>query len=695
MSKATIFTPLDDMKPHEREPFGAPKSPSPPERTVYAGRDGPVCLPTFEIGLVLAGAVSAGAYTAGVLDYLIETLDAWEVQKIADAKKHGNDLHLWTVPPHSVRIKVIAGASAGSLCGALFAVASRRSFEHVKFGSSIPLPDDELHSNPLYRAWVQMVDIRKMLETERFPAELKDIEELLDTAILDRIVKSCLDDADTAKPAPERPYLGTEVRYGFSVGNLAGIPYLYALSGLEGGYFATRRHADVMRFAVQTPKKPAEAPTEAPAEAPAGLAPGWTPDYFRLLSGAPVGAERDRWQEFADAGLASAAFPGAFRAREVEKRSEAYLFDLRLRLNTPEDGVITLLEAARTYVNELEKHWETPVVAQGGTVSTVLEEKVLRFASVDGGSMNNQPFEFARRILAGPLGTSPRTGDKAIRAVILVEPFPASMKPASSEASRKEDVNTRIFSTIPRLLGAYGNQARYDSNDLTLATDSNVYSRFILSPLRHRVNAHPSDRPAVGAEAIASGALRAFGGFLDVRFRHHDFLLGRRNAEMFIRDYFSLPKANELFDPSKGKPQSAAAGPAKNWWDMDGHGTVNAPNYAFWSLKPNKDGEYERLLIPVVKAVGQSQSAKLLEEQPIWPGDPKVGRFSMCTIDPLLDQWARRLIDLGVGAAIGPGLVRRIVSFFVQLEKRPQLVKSASDYIMDAVREHGLLNPKG
>ena len=32
---------------------------------------------TYEIGLTLGGTVSAGAYTAGVLDYLLEALDAW------------------------------------------------------------------------------------------------------------------------------------------------------------------------------------------------------------------------------------------------------------------------------------------------------------------------------------------------------------------------------------------------------------------------------------------------------------------------------------------------------------------------------------------------------------------------------------------------------------------------------------------
>ncbi len=32
---------------------------------------------TFELALVLGGTVSAGAYTAGALDFLIEALDSW------------------------------------------------------------------------------------------------------------------------------------------------------------------------------------------------------------------------------------------------------------------------------------------------------------------------------------------------------------------------------------------------------------------------------------------------------------------------------------------------------------------------------------------------------------------------------------------------------------------------------------------
>ena len=44
----------------------------------------------FEIGLVMAGAISAGAYTAGVIDFLVQALDEWENAK-AFANDHPDD----------------------------------------------------------------------------------------------------------------------------------------------------------------------------------------------------------------------------------------------------------------------------------------------------------------------------------------------------------------------------------------------------------------------------------------------------------------------------------------------------------------------------------------------------------------------------------------------------------------------------
>jgi hypothetical protein len=76
---------------------------------------------SFEIGLVLGGTVSAGAYTAGVLDYLVEALDAW-----TRAKQQRDPL----MPTHEVIISTIAGASGGAIYGAVFLRAAGFSFPH-------------------------------------------------------------------------------------------------------------------------------------------------------------------------------------------------------------------------------------------------------------------------------------------------------------------------------------------------------------------------------------------------------------------------------------------------------------------------------------------------------------------------------------------------------------------------------------
>ena len=72
----------------------------------------------FRIGLALAGAISAGAYTAGVIDFLIEALEAWE-----QARGQAG------VPDHRTGLKVMAGASAGAITGAVSLIALARGVQ--------------------------------------------------------------------------------------------------------------------------------------------------------------------------------------------------------------------------------------------------------------------------------------------------------------------------------------------------------------------------------------------------------------------------------------------------------------------------------------------------------------------------------------------------------------------------------------
>src|SRR5262245_53385384 len=78
----------------------------------------------FQLGLALAGAISAGAYTAGALDFLLQALSEWEAHRGEKG-----------VPDHRVVLKVIAGASAGAITGALGAVALARGLHPQGFSA--------------------------------------------------------------------------------------------------------------------------------------------------------------------------------------------------------------------------------------------------------------------------------------------------------------------------------------------------------------------------------------------------------------------------------------------------------------------------------------------------------------------------------------------------------------------------------
>lgn len=150
------------------------------------------------------------------------------------------------------------------------------------------------------------------------------------------------------------------------------------------------------------------------------------------------------------------------------------------------------------------------------------------------GTIDNEPLEQARRFLTDGAIEKP-DGIAADKAVVLVAPFP--------NYKLYEDDRTigTLASVLPSLAAAVINQARFKPEELAKARDASNFARFIVSP--ERKNADDS----VPQYAIASGALGGFSGFLDESFRRHDYLLGRRNAQAFLRWNFGLPKSHAIF----------------------------------------------------------------------------------------------------------------------------------------------------
>ncbi|MGF1629455.1 MAG: hypothetical protein ACFCUT_08295 [Kiloniellaceae bacterium] len=432
--------------------------------------------PVFELGLVMAGAISAGAYTAGVVDFLIEALDAYYAER---------DRPDWDGPRHDVRIPVMAGASAGGITSAIAAVQFMHPISHLRPGQR--LAPAQAKSNQLYHSWVQQIDISKLLGTRDFE-QRKALVSVLDSTALWDIARGAL---NVDGPRARRPWVADPLAVFLTVANLRGMPYGFKLYGTAASdAYGMTNHMDDMRFAVTWQ-----------AEAPAGFIPLAAADC-------PGG----NWELLANSALATGAFPIGLSPRILKRKMRDYYGREGFRDPTVGDP------APEDY----------------------------EFVCVDGGLMNNEPLEQARRYLAGADKRNPRPGEAASRAAIMIDPFPNQIH--FDPEARNDD---RLFAVAPRMFNALVNQARFKPEELALAENDAVYSRFIISPSRREADGRQAEF------AIASATLGGFGGFFEESFRHHDYLLGRKNCQSFLKRYLALPESNPLFASMSSEQRQA------------------------------------------------------------------------------------------------------------------------------------------
>ncbi len=441
----------------------------------------PVDAKTFEIGLVLGGTVSAGAYTAGVLDFLVEALDAWEEAKAKDPE----------VPQHKIVLKVVAGASGGAVCGATLARIAQHKIPPVRPGSG----EADQDANPFYKVWVDLLNIGGMLSIVP-PAETFD-DSLCNPQPIDTATAYV---RDFASPTPAvRPWMANPLTVFMTVTNLRGIPYKVNFQDPNLN-LAMVDHADFGRFWVQTGPNPVRGPR--PDEFSVDTTPG---DYTD-------------WATFANYARASGAFPFGFPHRLLFPPLKHYNYRVAA---LPGDA------GQAGEVKQLVPDW--------GSMAGDQYEKYESLV-VDGGATNNQPIELARTELTGWLSRLPRDGNTANRAVILIDPFnsPPDVAP--------KDVQS-LAGLLGPLAGGLKDQARYGTQDLTLAAESSVFSRFMITARRPMA---AGGGEWIGSDAICSSGMSAFLGFMSEDYRRHDYFLGRANCQAFLRDVFAVPESNPV-----------------------------------------------------------------------------------------------------------------------------------------------------
>lgn len=465
---------------------------------------------TFEIALVLGGTVSAGGYTAGVLDFLFEALDAWEV-----AKKNGGNaadgsmLKPSEVANHNIKIRVIAGTSGGALNGLIAARALRYQYPAAPGTGNIYNPADHgvapYSENPFYNTWVNELDIKGFLATTDL-ANGAPVASVLNAKPLEQAAGKVL--AYAASNAT-RGYVSDWLQVLLTYSNVPGVPYRQSYVGNAASWEYFTRHADFVRYAVSYSN------TQNP--------PKWTVDATVLPSNAS-------WGQYLNNFLGTAAFPVGLPARVVARPATDYRY--RFVMVPGANGM--------TQAAWLAPEWQ---LLLGGT-----SPATYAFPSADGGCTNNQPVELARQLLVGTCGVLKHTSDEANRAIILVDPFTETPEMGTIP---KPGQAVPLLSLLPRLVSMLVQSNRFSSSDSALFLSNNVYSHFLIAP---------RNKDLTGSEALASTRLAAFLGFMAKAFRHHDYMLGRRNCQFFLRSVFALADTNTVFNTVKPQRDCAPIG---------------------------------------------------------------------------------------------------------------------------------------
>jgi hypothetical protein len=484
---------------------------------------------TFRVGLVLAGTISAGAYSAGVIDFLLEALEEWEKRR----SPHEPDDRR-PVPRHRVLLNSVSGASGGAMTAAMLLRALVSEIKPANDPFTLPDPDisdpRKAHlplANPFSASWVQSIDLVHLLDTRDLEEKRAKVVSLLDSTVLGDIGNNVLAVANSSRQTTPPPYVENPFHAYFTTTNLRGVPYGFQFTSSTGAYsHQMTAYSDHRHFMLTWPAPPTSPGNvdRFPWELP--------PEVLQATSAAPSG----NWDVMMCSSLASGAFPGGLAPVKLERPATVY--------NQAEWDVAMPLEREFVPATPAPRrtHWtyESPLTAWPPEIRGN-SAYVYRYWNVDGGTMNNEPLALVHNRLAqGEFQR--RKGDEATSAIIMVDPFPNK----SNVDAVYDDAKPDVVTVFMKLFGALIEQTRFKPDELLLARREDVYSRFVIAPCYQE-----RDKDRV-EPAITAALLGGFGGFISQKMRLHDFKLGRRNCQRFLQKTFCLLETNPLVDEMAG-----------------------------------------------------------------------------------------------------------------------------------------------
>lgn len=453
---------------------------------------------TFHLGITMAGAASAGCYTAGAMDYLFEILDLWEKAKGENGTlpEDWDKSLLELVPQHRVVIDAMGGTSAGGMTTMMSAIYALRGRINPVNNTANP---ESRKDNIMYDSWVIMGDepgdepvLSKTFNTNDLEEKGK-IQSILNSDFIDTICDNAFQ--DDGEPKQKLPYLSDNLEVVLSHTMLRSVPL-----GVDFNTPASKLrritkdvdHSSFEHFTVSHFKLDYDETIH-------------KDKYLPLKPFDPIAVTTMKL-----ATKATGAFPVGLKFRQFFNNE---LTSMYIANTTEKIAFNRLSDVPATDVPKL-----------------VLPENFANpfsFVSIDGGAINNEPFGEVLGILKERYGKKKPT-EPYKYGLIMIDPFPDV--PDQNQYVQPDD----LFSVVPAIIGTLWDQSKVKRAEM-LDSYTSEYYRGEIFPVRW--GGYKKDEP----HPIACGAVMAFGGLLDIEFRHHDFFLGRDNARNFYRTFFSLP----------------------------------------------------------------------------------------------------------------------------------------------------------
>jgi predicted acylesterase/phospholipase RssA len=493
---------------------------------------------TKYLAITIAGAVSLGSYESGAV---YELLDAIAQHNANPQTKQAGDY---------VKVDVITGASAGGMTGAI--LTQRLLFQCADFVGP--------YDNPLYNTWVVGVDIRNLVDYDSqdvaqggdSPPDLS----LLSSAFIAQVAQKTMKATDNTGLIPVRggPHAAVDASRGIYLGlaltNVNGLDFAKTL--ISGGEFVFTDFSDRMLRKLGVADR---------APAP--------------------------WDEIADAAVASGSFPFAFHTRELLRSKAEYSGEQNIQwpgadpfpFDYTDGGALQNqpLGMARKLVAEIEESLQDPETrayflvspnplksSRDGSYtegSTTIGALLIRFISLymdqaafqdwlTAEGVNDQIIEFRRRIVQLA---------HAIRDGKVDEPSLQGMMEAWSEPVVIPGTSGRDPSKSRQQV-----RRRYqvEIGELGGASDGTV-DAFVDIVVALESAARLSDRELMTIYGVicnsgetAGAGIWAFVGFLDQKFRKHDYDLGRTKMQSLLtsRSFQMGPLGPLRFTPREIDP---------------------------------------------------------------------------------------------------------------------------------------------